>query len=162
LPPVPSIARSEAAMRHHRLHHAIVPVLGMILLNASPKKSATAIAPDSVPALPPPAERTIDYRREILPIFEANCYACQGPTKQKSDLRLDRRAPALRGGAEGPDIVPGHSADSPLIERVAGIDPDAVMPPEGKRLTAEQVAILRAWIDQGAHWPEDKVTPDRG
>jgi hypothetical protein len=133
----------------------------MILLTVCSNKPAGAVAPDGAASLPPPAERRIDFRNEIQPILEAKCYACHGPSKQKSDLRLDRRAAALRGGAEGPDIVPGNSAGSPLVERIAGIDPDAVMPPEGQPLTAEQVGILRAWIDQGAHWPEDDAAPDR-
>jgi hypothetical protein len=61
----------------------------------------------------------------------------------------------MAGGNGGAVIVPGKSADSRLIHAVAGGDPDVKMPPEpGKPLTAEQVGTLRAWIDQGADWPE--------
>ncbi|HXT39353.1 MAG TPA: DUF1549 domain-containing protein, partial [Candidatus Angelobacter sp.] len=51
-----------------------------------------------------------------------------------------------------PAIVPGKSAESHLIELVAGLDPDSVMPQKGKRLTSGQIGLLRAWIDQGAPW----------
>jgi mono/diheme cytochrome c family protein len=102
------------------------------------------------PRLPPPAARRVDFVKDVRPLFAASCYACHGEKKQKGDLRLDRKKNALGSGA----IVPGKSADSPLIQRVAGLDPDQKMPPKGPGLTAEQVAILRAWIDQGAVWPD--------
>ena len=97
----------------------------------------------------------VDFVREVQPIFEKNCVKCHGPEKQKSGYRLDVRVMALTGGDEhAPNIVPGKSAESPLIRFVAGLDADVKMPPKGDALTAEQVAVLRAWIDQGAVWPE--------
>jgi len=71
--------------------------------------------------------------------------------KQKSDLRLDRRQDASRGGKSGkPIFVPGKSAESEIIARVTSSDPDERMPSKGEPLTAEQITQLRAWIDQGA------------
>ena len=61
---------------------------------------------------------------------------------------------ALAGGDRGPDIIPGHSADSRMIQLVSGQDPKLIMPQKGERLTPAQIGILRAWIDQGAVWPE--------
>jgi hypothetical protein len=104
--------------------------------------------------LPKPTTRQIDFVKDVQPIFEAKCLSCHGPKKQESAYRLDHKASALKGGDLGRAIVPGKSADSPLIRYIAGLDPDLKMPPEGERLTAAQVAILRAWIDQGADWPE--------
>jgi len=103
------------------------------------------------PRLPPAATRRIDFVKDVRPIFAASCYSCHGDKKRKGDLRLDRKTSALHSDA----IVPGKSADSPLIQRVAGLDGDMKMPPKGPGLTAEQVGILRAWIDQGAVWPEE-------
>ncbi len=61
----------------------------------------------------------------------------------------------LQGGeSHAPDIKPGRSAESPLIHFVAGLDPEMKMPPKGEALTSEQIGVLRAWIDQGANWPE--------
>jgi hypothetical protein len=97
----------------------------------------------------------VDFVREVRPIFEAKCYSCHGPRKQQSDFRLDDRARAFRGGTEGPAIVPGKAAESPLLERIiADADPDDAMPPKGDRLSAEQVSLIRKWIEQGAKWPE--------
>src|SRR5262249_38839963 len=77
--------------------------------------------------------------------------ACHGPKKQESSFRLDERAAALRGGDLGePAIVPGKSEESFLLKAVAGLAPDTQMPPEGERLTVDEIGILRAWIEQGA------------
>ena len=64
--------------------------------------------------LPPPARMTVDFDRDIKPIFEHSCYRCHGPEKPKSRFRLDDRASALKGGENGVDIIPGQSAKSPL------------------------------------------------
>jgi mono/diheme cytochrome c family protein len=109
-----------------------------------------------VAKLPPAASRPVDFAKDIKPLFEAKCYSCHGPEKQKGHLRLDRKADALKGGdSHAPDIVPGKSADSPLIHFVAGLVPDMKMPPKGESLTSGQIGLLRAWIDQGASWPDD-------
>jgi mono/diheme cytochrome c family protein len=114
-------------------------------------------APDPAP-LVAPAARAVDFTRDIEPIFAEHCHACHGPKKQKSDYRIDLRESAMKGGESGePPILPGRSADSPLIHFVSGIDADLLMPPKKSdqaRLTPEQIALLRAWIDQGAVWPE--------
>ena len=65
-----------------------------------------------------------------------------------------RRSAALRGGDLGPDIIPGRSAESPLVSFVAGLEPDMLMPPRGARLTRDEIGLIRAWIDQGASWPD--------
>lgn len=106
--------------------------------------------------LPPAATRPVDFTRDVQPLFARHCYSCHGPEKQKGQLRLDRKADALKGGdSHAPDILPGRSAESPLIRFVAGLEKDLLMPPKGERLSTEQISLLRAWIDQGAKWPED-------
>ncbi len=104
--------------------------------------------------LPPAATRPVDFVQDIQPIFADNCYGCHGPKKQEANFRLDHKLTALRGGDLGPAIVPGKSVESLLIHLVAGLKPDQVMPQKGDRLTSEKIALLRAWIDQGANWPE--------
>ena len=128
--------------------------LGLAILCPAILGPPAARAGDA-PSPPPPAGKGVDFAREVRPILEANCYACHGPKKQKADFRLDDRAAALRGGTEGPAILPGKAAQSELILRVlADEEDDKAMPPKGDRLTAGQVGILRAWIDQGATWPD--------
>jgi len=112
--------------------------------------------------LPPPAAVTVDFARDIKPIFD-NCLRCHGPQKPKSDFRLDNLQDALKGGDDNTnDIVPGESAKSLLIAYVARQVPDMEMPPSGKGspLTTNQVAVLRAWIDQGAYWNTELLTND--
>ena len=111
--------------------------------------------------LPPPAGVQIDFARDIKPIFENSCFQCHSPTKPRSHFRLDNRESALAGGDDGVDILPGKSAESPLIRYVAGLDKDIQMPPEGKGapLTTNQIALLRAWIDQGAAWEAVEPPP---
>ncbi len=106
--------------------------------------------------LPAAAMRTIDFAADIAPIFSKHCYSCHGPEKQKNNFRLDLKAAALKGGDDfAPDILPGKSADSPLIHFVSGLVEDKLMPKKGDRLSSEQIGLLRAWIDQGANWPDD-------
>lgn len=99
----------------------------------------------------------VDFTRQVQPILIKRCSECHGPDKQKANLRLDRPADARRGGKSGaPALVAGKSAESELFRRVTAEDPTDLMPPKGERLSAEQVAVLRAWIDQGAVWPEEQ------
>jgi mono/diheme cytochrome c family protein len=105
--------------------------------------------------LPPAANRTISFTNDIRPIFQKACVRCHGPEKQKGDYRLDVRESAFKGGESfAPNILSGKSDSSPLIRFVAGTD-HLVMPPEGDRLTSDEIGLLRAWIDQGASWPDD-------
>src|SRR5262245_7702747 len=96
------------------------------------------------------------YNRDIRPILAENCFACHGPDKaaRKADLRLDIREDALKAGA----FVPGKPDQSPLVERISTTNARQVMPPakSHKKLTAQQKATLKRWVEQGAeyqaHW----------
>ena len=95
-----------------------------------------------------------DFVRDVLPIFSARCHSCHGPEKQKSGLRLDTRASALKGGDNGPAIRPRDAAKSPIIVRVTSKDPEERMPPKGDPLSPRETGLLRRWIDAGAVWPD--------
>jgi len=115
------------------------------------------ITPEQAKSLPAPASRKVDFVKEIKPIFEASCIKCHGRGRTKGDLSIESRETLIKGGESGPAIIPGKSEESHLIELVAGLDPDSVMPQKGKRLTPEQIGLLRAWIDQGAQWSEEEI-----
>ncbi|MBI3877855.1 MAG: hypothetical protein HY300_18150 [Verrucomicrobia bacterium] len=103
--------------------------------------------------LPPASDKKgVTYDKDIKPLFEKTCFKCHGAEKQKGKLRLDSLRDTLKGGENGKDVIPGKSADSPLVKAVARVVEDDAMPPtdKGKPLTAEQVGLIRAWIDQGA------------
>ena len=97
---------------------------------------------------------TVDFAREVRPLFEKHCFKCHGPEKQKSGYRLDVREIALTGGeAHAPNIVPGQPEKSPLLRFVSGEDAEMRMPPKGDLLTAQERRVLEAWVAAGAVWP---------
>lgn len=103
-------------------------------------------------------QATVDFRRDIEPIFRERCYACHGPQQQMGGLRLDEQENALRGGNAGPVILPGKSGMSGLIERITSDKQGFRMPAAGSPLSAEQISRLRTWIDEGATWPDASPT----
>ena len=105
----------------------------------------------TVPAAFAAENKPVDFARQIQPLLIKRCSECHGPDKPKNNLRLDRRADALKGGKSGlPAFVPGKSGESELIKRITTSNAEDIMPPKGEPLTAEQIALLRKWIDQGA------------
>ncbi|MCX7665582.1 MAG: PSD1 and planctomycete cytochrome C domain-containing protein [Gemmataceae bacterium] len=96
----------------------------------------------------------IDYNRDIKPILANSCFTCHGPDEKarKAKLRLDLREEAIRSA-----IKPKDSAQSPLIQRITSNDATEVMPPPAAKKTsinAEQLALLKRWIDEGANYDE--------
>ncbi|OYV85948.1 MAG: hypothetical protein B7Z73_12615, partial [Planctomycetia bacterium 21-64-5] len=108
---------------------------------------------DYVALLPPPAERLVDFVKDVQPIFRERCFECHAKGNEEGGLNLGVRSRVLEGGQGGAIIVRGSSAASRLVYAVAGVDAGFLMPPDGERLTAEEIGVLRAWIDQGADWP---------
>ncbi|MEI6342614.1 MAG: PSD1 and planctomycete cytochrome C domain-containing protein [Verrucomicrobiota bacterium] len=97
----------------------------------------------------------LDFAREVEPLLIKRCSECHGPDQQKGGLRLDTRLAAMKAGKSGKiALVPGDAAGSEMLARVTSLDPDDRMPPKGERLTTDEVALLRRWIEEGATWPE--------
>ncbi|HUR59753.1 MAG TPA: DUF1549 domain-containing protein [Opitutaceae bacterium] len=113
------------------------------------------LPPDKLAQLPAPATTRVDFVRDIQPIFEASCVQCHARGKDKGSFSLETRDDFLEGGDSGAPAVAGQSAESHVIELVSGLDPETVMPKKGKKLTPAQVALFRAWIDQGMVWPKE-------
>ncbi len=110
-------------------------------------------------AEPATTPEAVDYNRHVRQILSNHCYACHGPdeAQRQAGLRLDQKEPALAELDSGSRaIVPGASGKSELVARVTADDESLLMPPPdvGERLSDEEVAILRKWIDQGAEWDE--------
>ncbi|MBA4190625.1 MAG: hypothetical protein C0467_21780 [Planctomycetaceae bacterium] len=99
-------------------------------------------------------KKVIDFDRDVKPLFAKHCISCHGPDKQRGDLRLDRRIDAIRGGETGKAFTGGKATESLLMHRVLAAD-DTKMPPKGERLNSTEIATLKAWIEQGANWPDD-------
>lgn len=105
-------------------------------------------------ALPPAVERTVDFVKDIRPLFEGSCVACHAGDNRQGGFHLGTRDEFLKGGDSGAVVAPGNSAESLLVQLVAGADADRIMPAKGPRWTHEQVGLVRAWIDQGLSWED--------
>ena len=106
-----------------------------------------------------PSQAAVDFTRDIQPILQASCYECHGAKKTKAHLRLDSPAGIAKGGETGPIVVPGKSDQSLMVRRILGLDGDDRMPKDEDSLSAEQIALIRSWIDQGAKWPVTEPAP---
>ena len=106
----------------------------------------------------PASTLAVDFATQVHPILAARCAPCHSGEKPAAGLSLRSRAQAMAGGVSGPALVPGQSGASLLIRKVMG-QRGAIMPAAGGPLTAAQIATLRAWIDEGAIWPEASPPP---
>ena len=113
------------------------------------------------------AQQSVDFNRDIRPILSNKCFACHGPDegKREAGLRLDDSKIAtdeLDSGATA--IVPGKPDASELVRRITAADEAERMPPAkfGKPLSTEEIAILRNWIEQGAHYRDALVVREAG
>lgn len=98
------------------------------------------------------------FEQQIRPLLATHCLECHGPNKQESGLRLDSRAALLKGGdSEQPGAIPGKPDESLIIRAVRHVG-DVKMPPE-KRLDAEPVEKLAAWVKAGLPWPASAAAP---
>ncbi len=99
------------------------------------------------------------FEKKIRPLLVEQCYKCHSTAagKSKGALLLDTKQDVLKGGENGPVIVPGDPDKSRLIEAVRYTNPDLQMPPKGKRLTPEQVADVVVWVKMGA--PDPRTAP---
>ena len=107
-----------------------------------------------------PDGNAVDFVRDIQPIFKAHCTSCHGPEKQKARFRLDSKKIAFLGGISGRIILPGDGAGSPLVKRLLSGDKNERMPQDRDPLPPRLIAKVRAWIDQGAKWPDSASVRD--
>ena len=114
---------------------------------------ATIVAACGVSGVAAEAPAKVDFVRDVQPLFKAHCTGCHGPKQQKNGFRLDRRRDAFRGGVAN-QIAPGNSEASHLYFRLVGSHGHLQMPPDGP-LSPEQIKLVKAWIDQGAVWPDE-------
>ena len=126
-----------------RQTYALRPVLALLLC-------CLACAPAT-------AAEPIDFAQQVQPILSKYCYACHGPDKQKSGLRLDIRDDALKpADSDERAIVPGDAVKSRLMKVIDGRDEEFAMPPKGAKPSPQQVALIKQWITEGAkynkHW----------
>ena len=93
------------------------------------------------------------YQDSVGPILRAQCLSCHNPDKARAGLDMSTRATLLKGGEEGPAIIPGDSANS-LVMKLVRHEVEPHMPHKEAKLNDTQIAALAAWIDSGAEFPE--------
>ena len=105
----------------------------------------------------PPARaqppKAVDFAHDVVPLLKTRCARCHTNGTYKGSFSLDTRVDVLKSK----NVVLGKSADSELVMRIASADPKARMPSQGDPLSAKEVDLLKAWIDQGLKW-EDGFT----
>jgi mono/diheme cytochrome c family protein len=99
------------------------------------------------------------FHKHVLPLLRTKCISCHGPEKQEGGLRLDSREAAMKGGAQGPAIVPMDSDGSLFLRAIEFADPELQMPPKQK-LSETEISILTQWIQDGAVWPDGAANPE--
>ena len=96
----------------------------------------------------------IDFYRDVYPILKSNCIACHNKTTTKAALNMETPEAMRKGGDSGEGVIPGNGAESLIFQAAAHIG-GVEMPPKGNKsgasnLTPDELALLKAWIDQGA------------
>ncbi len=99
----------------------------------------------------------VDFNYHIKPLLSDRCYTCHGPDEKarKGKLRLDTEEGAFKALDDGMAVIkPGDAAHSELVRRITTNDEDDLMPPakSNLKLTAEEIALLKRWVEQGAEW----------
>jgi hypothetical protein len=126
------------------------------LISAGVANSSTQDGPIERVTTPEHAEF---FEVRIRPILAAHCYSCHGPKKQESGLRLDSRARLMEGTDAGPVVVPGRPEESSLVDAI-GHNAAVKMPPK-RKLPAQAITDLTAWVRMGVPWPENPRTSSK-
>ncbi len=108
-----------------------------------------------------PASADVEFfEKQVRPVLVEHCHKCHGATKQWAGLRLDSREAMLKGGDNGPAIVPGNPDASLLIRAVKHADDNLKMPENGK-LADGLIASLVRWVERGAVYPAGSLPAAR-
>jgi hypothetical protein len=100
------------------------------------------------------ASAAVDFSHQIVPILREHCAECHAGDKKKGGFSFNDRKALLEGGENGPLVAAGKAGMSRMIEVILSTDSDEQMPPKGKRVPADQIALLKEWIDSGIAWEE--------
>ncbi|PQO28822.1 DUF1549 domain-containing protein [Blastopirellula marina] len=94
----------------------------------------------------------VDFAHEIVPLLKQKCGNCHSGTQKEGAFSFNTREDLITGGESGAAIVPRKVSEGELIARITTDDEFSRMPPEGEPLSAEQIGLLKRWIESGAQW----------
>jgi hypothetical protein len=93
----------------------------------------------------------VSFRADIAPLLRAKCQACHGERKAEGDFRVDSFTELMRTVADEPArVLAGQPEASLLLELLVTEDADEQMPQKSEPLEANEVALFRKWIAEGA------------
>src|SRR3954454_11058826 len=101
-------------------------------------------------------DEQVDFRRQILPIFDGACVDCHGVKKTSGGLRLTAGSKLMAGGISGPVLVPKKPDESYLLKRLRGEGDEDRMPLKGEALSKEEIKVVERWIKEGAVLPPEE------
>ena len=120
------------------------------------------ILPGALATEPPtPPAQAVDFQRDVQPLFRRHCYRCHGQTKAEGGFRLSRRESSMGKGDSGEALIsPRQPEQSLILARLTSDSLGDAMPLDSEPLSAEEIGIIKRWIEAGAPWP-DKAAEDR-
>jgi hypothetical protein len=89
------------------------------------------------------------FERDLQPIFRKHCYGCHAATVKMGSLDIETHEGVMRGGNQGPIVMPGKASESRLYLTLTGAM-EPFMPMGGKRLEQAELDLVKRWIDAGA------------
>ena len=99
-------------------------------------------------------EEKIDFVHDVAPVLKKHCGKCHLGEKKKGGFSMNSRASLLEGSENGPVLEEGKAKGSYFIDILETDDKEVWMPPKGDRVSAEEIAVLKKWIDAGLPWDE--------
>jgi WD40 repeat protein len=135
------------------LRFAVVALL-LAALAAPGAQDAKPPADGPIPIENVKLDRPVDFKNDVLPVLKSKCLACHNAKDAKGDLVLEGPAQMLKGGENGPSLVPGKGDQSLIVKVSARLEKPLMPPPKNKAgaqpMTPRELGLLKLWIDQGA------------
>ncbi len=128
----------------------VLGVVGLCLSTAPYLLWASPLIAGESTAAQQPAAKAVDFNKDILPIFKAECISCHGKKNPAAKLDLSTYEATMKGGVNKNLIVKKKSASSLLVKRIIPEGQAPIMPVGAKPLTTAKIKLIRDWIDQGA------------
>ncbi len=132
-------------LRKQRFIFAFLMMFALVLRSSQSRVSAQPLEEkkDNLSSAP---LKKVSFETDVLPIFKTNCVQCHGTEVKIKEMNLGTLEGVLKGSESGPVVIPGRLDESRLYKMVH----EGLMPPGGKtRLSEEQVAMIRTWIEEG-------------
>jgi hypothetical protein len=98
------------------------------------------------------AQESFDFAHRVVPILQKRCSECHAGSEKQGGYSLNTRESAVEGGDSEKKILVKPVEQSELIRRILSDNPEDRMPPDGDRLTSEEVATLKEWLSLDAPW----------